>query len=91
MKKYKPVFKKRIILTLILFWFIPQVYIVSDCFAKGPCTYDYKLNFTFMVLWKLLPSFFSDLFVVFAFLFFILISLAVAFFISSLIFKEKKL
>ena len=88
--KLKPVFKKRVILTLILFWFIPQVYVVLDCLTKGPCVYNYKFNVTFIILWKLLPSLFSDFFALIVFLFLIAISLVVAFFISSLIIKEKK-
>ena len=89
-RKLKPILKKRFLLTLALCLFIPQVYVVMDCLAKGPCTYDYKFNFTFMILWKLLPSLAGDLFVVLAFLFLIVISLVVAFFISTLIIKEKK-
>jgi len=89
-RKLKPVFKKRLILTLVLFLFIPQVYVVMDCLTRGPCTYGYKFNFTFMILWKLLPSLFSSFFVALAFLFLILISVVVAFFISILVFKEKK-
>jgi len=89
-RKIKPVYKKRLIFTLISFLFIPQVYVVYDCLTRGPCSYDYSFNFTFMILLRLAPSLFSDIFVVLAFLFVIFISVAVAFFISTLIFKEKK-
>lgn len=84
------VFKKRIILSLILFWFIPQVYVVMDCLSKEPCSYKYTFNFTFMILWYLLPSLFKDFFVVLAFLLLLLISFGISFLISALIIKEKK-
>lgn len=90
MVRIKPVFKKRVVLTLALFSFIPQVYVVADCLAKGPCKYDYKFNITFLILKNLFPSLFNDFFSVLAFLLVILISLLVAFFVSTLVIKEKK-
>lgn len=86
----RPVVKKRIILTLILFLFIPQVYVVTDCLSKGPCSYDYKFNFTFLILRDLLPGLFTDFFVILAFLLLLFISLGAAFLISTLVIKEKK-
>lgn len=87
-RKLNPVFKKRCIFTLVLFLFIPQIYIVTDCLTKGPCTYNYEFNFTFLILWKLLPSLFTDFFITLVFFFLIVISLAVSFFISTLIIKK---
>lgn len=86
----KAVFKKRVMLTLILFWFIPQVYVVSDCLSKGPCVYNYKFNLTFLILLKLLPSLFTDIFVAVSFAVLILIALAVSFLVSTLVIKEKR-
>lgn len=86
----KKAIKKRLILTLMLLWFVPQVYVVMDCLQKGPCSYKYTFNFTFMILWHLLPSLFKDFWVVLTFLLVTMISLIVAFFISTLLIKEKK-
>ncbi|MDP2907341.1 MAG: hypothetical protein Q8O03_05355 [Nanoarchaeota archaeon] len=82
------VFKKRIILTLMLFWFIPQVYVIMDCLSRGPCTYGYKFNVTFLILWGLLPSLFTDFFVILAFLLLLVISLSISFLISTLLIKK---
>lgn len=86
----KDVTKKRAILSLILFWFIPQVYIVMDCLSKGPCSYDYKFGITCLILWDLLPSLFKDFWVVITFLLVALIAFAVSFLISTIIIKEKR-
>ncbi len=82
------VFKKRIILTLMLFWFIPQVYVIMDCLSRGPCTYSYKFNVTFLILWELLPSLFTDFFVILAFLLLLVISLSISFLISTFIIRK---
>lgn len=82
------VLKKRIILTLILFWFIPQVYVITDCLSKGPCTYGYKFNITFLILWNLLPSLFTDFFVILSLLLLLIISLSISFLISTFIIKK---
>lgn len=90
MRRVNPVIKKRFIFMLVIFLFIPQVYVVLDCLTKGPCTYDYKFNFTFMILWKLLPHLSNDFFAVLTFLFLTMISLVIAFFIATIVIKERR-
>lgn len=82
------ILKKRIILTLVLFWFIPQVYVIMDCLSKGPCAYNYKFNITLLILWDLLPSLFTDFFVILTFLVLLIIAICLSFLISTFVIKK---
>jgi uncharacterized integral membrane protein len=83
---------KRIILTIVLFLFIPQVYFVTDCpIRTAHCEDLLSIGLTYNVLWRSSVSIFKYghwdyIFILIAHL---LVALIIAYLISCFVFKEK--